>query len=58
MVLLSALAVSGSAEARAGWHVGGSDSGFVTGKLKRSPFAVCCLVVRCYCSPTEQPRAN
>lgn len=31
---------------------------FVTGKLRRSPFAVPCLVVRCYCSPTEQPRLN
>lgn len=41
--------ISGLAEAQAGWHMGGSGSVFVTGRLKRSLFASRCLVVRCYC---------
>lgn len=40
MMLLSALAISGSAEARARWHMGGSNSVFAIGKLRRSPFAI------------------
>lgn len=57
-MLLSVDAVSGSAEARAGGHVGGSGSVVVMGNLKRSPFAVQCPVVMCYRAPPEQPRGN
>lgn len=58
ITLLSDDAVSGSAEAGTGWQKGGFNSVFVLGKLRRPLFAVPCLVLRCYCSPTEQPRLN
>lgn len=58
ITLLSNDIVSGSAEAGTGWQKGGFNSVVVMGKLRRSLFAVPCLVLRCYCSPTKQPRLN